>query len=74
MRSDRAVQNAFPQNPSQEESPGRGASAAGERLALIDGAIREIQSRLELSPEAKARGIRALERAKERALRSLEGR
>lgn len=50
----------------------RGAKAsARERLALIEGAIREIQSRRELSPEAKDRGIRALERARARALQSL---
>lgn len=39
-----------------------------ERLAVIEGAIREIESRSDLSPEAKARGIRALERARARAL------
>ncbi len=72
MRSDRAGRKALP--PSglpPEASPAREASAARERLALIEGAIREIESRPELSPEAKARGVRALERARERALRGL---
>lgn len=46
-------------------------ASASERLTLIEGAIREIANRRELSPEAKERGIRALERARERALRAI---
>jgi len=36
------------------------------RLQIIDGAIKEIQSRPELSKEAKARGVASLTKARER--------
>lgn len=70
MRSGHFSHKAAVHEPSQSKAARRQTSAARERLALIEGAIREIQSRPELSPEAKARGVRALERARARALRA----
>lgn len=46
---------------------------AAERLAVIQGAIREIQSRPDLSPEAKERGVRALEKARARLWQNAGG-
>lgn len=44
-----------------------------ERLAVIQGAIREIQSRSDLSPAAKERGVRALEKARARLWQNARG-